>query len=155
VTVLDFDMRVPPEVAASARPLFLRWLHLAPTWCHTLVILWDDAPGSSAAGTEAARVTAAPEYRRGTITLCSSWLTEEPGQREEMVRHELQHLVTWPLQQLWTDVSAIVRKGNKELGAALDERWRLALEGCTQDLTRAATLQPADPPATPTQDQVP
>lgn len=130
--LLEWLQKMPAEVRASAEPLIRKRLWRLPSWCHELSVRWDDDD----AGT-GARVTVDVEYRRAQIVVCPGFLTETKAERDRIIAHEMTHIPTLALGNLFDEAMALLPKEQRHVKAMLLERWRLAMEGATCDLTEA------------------
>lgn len=120
---------VPAEIRAALEPYLQQWSHLAPTWCHQVIIAWD--PNNT---TDALRATAAEEYRWVRITAAPGFLGEAPTERSNAVIHELVHGLTDPLCEM---LDRLIGQAPKPQRALLREQKRRAMEGVVCDITRA------------------
>ena len=126
MTRIDWSPSVPKEVAAIVAPMLDRWRCALPTWCHDLRILFDTELE------EPAETQPQMEYRFAEITIGPDWLTEDAVARENILLHEICHLLTAPLVDFVDD--ALEVEGDDALAAIV---FRRAYEGTVQDLTRA------------------
>lgn len=122
---------MPPEVRAAVEPLLECYLALVPTWCHDLLVAWDDSDHENLA-----TCCARAEYRWARITLCASWLRQTPAAREDAIVHELTHVLTEPIQNHVRDLLEVIKEKFPDVHKWADEQRRYANESVTQDLTR-------------------
>ena len=131
MTELVFDPDMPRELQDAVRPYLERWLWVAPTWCHTVLV--DniiDVPSN-----QCGENTTLVQYREARISIAPNWLEQPPGRRESMVLHELMHIPFAPAGELLIEASESTN--NEAWRELLENQWRKAIEGAVQDLTHA------------------
>ncbi len=134
---------MPPEVRDAFRPILLRYLWLAPSWCHTLSVAYRQLDSEGNAHVEA-EYASSSEYRKGWITLYSGWLDSPPPERVATVVHELLHLPIAPMKGEHGDVidTLCPKDESPKFHQHLREQARQRLEGTVQDLTAAILSLP-------------
>lgn len=142
---VEWGNLLPGEVRAVVEPLLARWLAVAPTWCHVLAVHWDDARADDDAARTSATMESRPEYREAVLTISNAFLSETPESRERTVRHELAHLPTAGMDDVFARLLRQFRKTNPTLHADFAEQWRQALEAATCDIGESY-VHAADPP---------
>lgn len=129
---LDWLPAMPTEVRTALAPLVERHIALVPTWCHVLLLDWDDTDRDALAKTTCRR-----EYRWAKITVCPSWLRQDSTEREDTIVHELLHVVMEPVHNHTTDMLNLIREKYPDVHAWAEEQRRYANEATVQDMTRA------------------
>lgn len=131
MTRVEYDAKVPPEIRNAVDGVIRRWLHLLPTWCHDLYVMYDASSANMAeAGSD-------PEYRRADLVIGPHWLKDTPDGREETVRHEFCHVPLHPLTA-WTKAMIDRLAGDDErLSGWLLSEWQERLEATTCDVEMA------------------
>jgi hypothetical protein len=122
---------VPAEVRAALEPMLDRWTGLLPTWLHDLVVDYS--------ATEQAGMLMGVEfhYRRANLIVTGQWLTCPPEEREEMLRHELSHIILGPLQDIALDIVRRLTDEDDALADYLRQEVMNRVEGVTCDMSHA------------------
>lgn len=128
---VEYDPKVPPEIQTAAEPMIRRWLHLLPTWCHDLYVMYDAASGNIA------EMGSDHEYRRATLVIGPEWLKDHPGGRHEAVRHEFCHVPLHPLTAWTKAMIDRLAAEDERLAAWLLSEWQERIEGATCDVEMA------------------
>lgn len=132
---VEWGKLVPDEVRALAEPMVQRWRHVVPTWCHELTVRWDETPNNDA--DTIATMEARPSYRDATLTIGPLWLRESDAGRDGTIRHELAHLCTQALDDVFVRLLKQIKKEHPAMYADFSEQWHQALEGTTCDIAAA------------------
>lgn len=124
---ITWDVGVPDEVRASVEPLLADGLRLVPRWVADLAVEWVSD------GEELASMSTQVEYRRATLTIHPNFLAQALPERQQVLRHEMLHLVTQPIVDVLADLIDAC-KVDKKMEAWAIEQSRRAKEGLVCDL---------------------
>lgn len=122
---------VPPEIREAVEPHVERWAFVLPGWVHELGISYD--PNSA----NCAETKGDIAYRRAHIYVGPHFVQNEGPDREEIIRHELAHVVLHPLTDWTKDIVSRLAGDDERLAEWLREEWRQRLEGATCDIEAA------------------
>lgn len=131
--VVSFSPLVPPEIIAIVEPVLAERLWMVPTWCQEIVVKFDP----SMDGGDAAHIEPRTEYRKAMMGIGPAFIVDTVGGREDILTHELAHLIIAPLHS-WCSVvmeHSPYEEDSPSQGM-LEEHFRLALESTTEDLMR-------------------
>jgi len=138
---IDFDRNLPPETREAIAPLLERWIHLAPTWCHTIYV---DFSGDDERGT-CLSTNVRAEYRNATVFVHPNWLLGLPHEREREVVHEILHLALHPMAVLLHDLLERLVDDESVFHGWVLEEWRRKIEEAVSDLTHAVYVGREEP----------
>jgi hypothetical protein len=140
---IDWGKQVPSEVRAAVEPILTQWLRVVPSWCHVLLVDWDEAPEGD--DNTQATTESRPAYREAVLTIGALWLRSDAEDRASIIRHELAHLATAQMDDVFERMLAQFKKRDAALHADFKEQWRQALEGATCDIAAAYGAAQAAP----------
>lgn len=132
---------LPNEVKDACRDTLLKNEALIPGWVNEVRIYWD-APGDRIDGGEAsasAYMTASYCYRYANITICPPFLSEEKADRENRLRHELSHIVSYPLMSYVKQVVETLSSEDDAVTQIVRMELSEKVESMTEDLTNIIT----------------
>lgn len=84
-----------------------------------------------------AQISVMPRYRQARLTVSAEWLALDPVEREEVLVHELSHLILAPIQ---ITVGPMMGELEPQARRITEEWFEEALESVTEDLSRAVIL---------------
>lgn len=128
---VEYDPKVPAEIERAVNPIVQRWLHLLPTWCHDLYVMYD------AASINMGEMGSDHEYRRATLVIGPEWLKEHEVGRDEVVRHEFCHVPLHPLTAWTKAMIDRLAADDERLAEWLRSEWQERLEAATCDVEMA------------------
>ena len=129
------DRTIPAEVRDIALPLCEQHAEIVPPWCGLVTIGFDpdDAEARACVITDV-------EYRRAKLWIGPLFLNLTPAERSDVVRHELQHIVTEPFVDLVRSIIAELKPHDKALARVFSEELRRVREATVVDLSRVWTI---------------
>lgn len=131
-----WDEKCPRELRSAVEPLLDRWLHLLPTWCHSLVVAYDSECD------DVANCLAEHEYRGARITIGGNWLRQPTYERESIIVHELLHVPLVVLTEWTKDLVHRLVGDDERLRDWLLSEWQERFEAVTCDLEHSIGCAP-------------
>ena len=129
---------VPDEVKAACEDILLKNEALIPGWVNEVRVYWD-AEGDETehgSGLAAAYMEASYAYRYASITICPPFLSEEKADREIRIRHELCHIVSFPLIMYVKHVAETLSGEDDTVAQLVKKELSEKIESMTEDLAQ-------------------
>lgn len=129
---------VPDEVKVACKDALEQNESLIPSWCNEVRIYWDSEGDQTdhGEGAAAAYMEASYAYRYASITICPPFLSEEPRDRESRIRHELCHIVTYPLILYVKNVAETLTNEEEVTAQLIRKELSEKIESMTEDLVQ-------------------
>jgi hypothetical protein len=133
-----FSPLIPDEVKDSCRGALLANEALIPAWCNEVRVYWDSEGASTdhGEGSAAAYMEASYSYRYASITICPPFLSEEEPDKESRVRHELCHIVSYPILFYIKSVVETLTGEDETIATLVKKELSEKIESLTEDLAQ-------------------
>lgn len=132
-----FDKSIPKEISKVLPVLFKQNAFLVPGWCHEVRVFWDSNPEEDGgyASDSPAYTHTNYEYRHAEVWICPTFLDHSDYDKEQIVKHELGHIITAPLVDYVHSIFGML-----DLDETLEEVIKTELQRHTEAVTEDLTI---------------
>lgn len=122
---------IQPHLFSQIKEAIGECAWLVPVWLEEIRVNFDgDDEGTL-------RISVEEAYRTAYLYVCNGWAKVPDEERPRYVLHELLHVHTWQVFDLFHDLLSATTKDDEPLNKWASDQMRRAIERCTNDLERA------------------